>query len=145
MRFAGNKILAALFSGLFLAGNANAGVELGIDVLESNGFALLNMNGVTFSEYRGGAAGGSYLRIEPEATANLTAINVHALAEMNRQLHRNVIASSSRGEREMFFKCYGSASIQSEFARGNGPGAIIAGWADDVVRFKGDRGQYLLY
>jgi uncharacterized protein YbbC (DUF1343 family) len=104
-----------------------------------------HMNGVTFSEYRSGAVGGSYLRIEPDAAANLTAINVYALAEMNRQLRRNLIAASGRGKREMFFKCYGSTSIQSEFARGNGPGAIVTGWADDVVRFKGERSQYLLY
>jgi hypothetical protein len=112
MRFAGNKILAALFSRLFLAATANAGVELGIDVLESNGFALLK--------------------------GKLVGL-------VNRQLHRNLIVSSSRGKREMFFKCYGSTPIQSEFARVNGPDAIVAGWADDVVRFKGDRSQYLLY
>jgi len=103
------------------------------------------LNGVTFSEYRGGSGGGSYLHIEPSAAANLTAINIYALAEMNRELRTNLIARSSRGKRDMFFKCYGSASIQSELARGNGPAAIVAGWADDVARFKGERKEYLHY
>ena len=104
-----------------------------------------NMNGVSFTPYQSGVVGGSYLHIDPDAPANLTAINVYALAEMNRELRRNLIASSSRTKREMFFKCYGSTSIQSEFARGNGPAAIVTGWAGDVVRFKGERSQYLLY
>jgi uncharacterized protein YbbC (DUF1343 family) len=103
------------------------------------------LNGVTFSEYRGGSGGGSYLRIEPSATANLTAINIYALAEMNRELRTNLITRSSRGKRDMFFKCYGSTSIQSEFARGNGPAVIVAGWADDVARFKSERKDYLVY
>ena len=64
---------------------------------------------------------------------------------MNRELRTNLITRSSRGKRDMFFKCYGSTSIQSKFARGNGPVAIVAGWADDVAHFKGERKEYLLY
>jgi hypothetical protein len=56
-----------------------------------------------------------------------------------------LIASSKRGKREMFFKCYGSSSIASQFARGMGPSAIVASWTADVARFKGERSQYLLY
>src|SRR5439155_19450349 len=40
MRFAGNKIFVVLAS-VLLGANASGGVELGIDVLESNGYALL--------------------------------------------------------------------------------------------------------
>jgi hypothetical protein len=54
-------------------------------------------------------------------------------------------ANSKRGKREMFFKCYGSSSIASQFARGVGPSAIVASWTADVARFKGKRSQYLLY
>jgi hypothetical protein len=67
------------------------------------------------------------------------------LAEMNRELRTNLIARSSAGKREMFFKCYGSASIASELARGKGPAAIVADWGDDVARFKSERNQFLLY
>src|SRR5215216_6242277 len=40
MRFAGNRIFLALAS-VVIAANARGAVELGIDVLESNGYALL--------------------------------------------------------------------------------------------------------
>src|SRR5437879_12110006 len=40
MRFAGNKIFVALAT-MVIAANARGAVELGIDVLESNGYALL--------------------------------------------------------------------------------------------------------
>ena len=46
---------------------------------------------------------------------------------MNRQLPTNLIARSKRGKREMFFKCYGSSSIASQFAAGMGP----ASWSAD--------------
>jgi len=54
-------------------------------------------------------------------------------------------ASSKRGKREMFFKCYGSTSIVSQIARGIAPSAIVASWTADAARFKGKRSQYLLY
>ena len=101
--------------------------------------------GVSFSEYRSGPVGGSYLQIDPAAPGNLTAINVYALAEMNRQLRTNLIARSKRGKREMFFKCYGSSSIASQFAHGINPSAIVASWTPDVARFKSERSQHLLY
>jgi uncharacterized protein YbbC (DUF1343 family) len=104
-----------------------------------------DFRGVSFAEYRSGNRGGSYLHIEPNAPANLTAINVYALAEMNRELHTNLITRSSAGKREMFFKCYGSASIASDLSRGRKPGAIVADWADDVAKFKSDRSHFLLY
>jgi len=103
------------------------------------------LTGGSFSEYRSGPVGGSYLRIDPAAPGNLTAINIYALAEMNRQLRTNLIARSKRGKREMFFKCYGSSSIASQIARGIGPAGIVASWTPDVVRFRSERSPYLLY
>jgi uncharacterized protein YbbC (DUF1343 family) len=102
-----------------------------------------HLTGVSFSGYQSGNRGGSYLHIEPDAPANLTAINVFALSEMNRQLHTNLIARSSAGKREMFFKCYGSMSIASEIR--DGPTKIVRSWSDDVAKFKSERSQYLLY
>ena len=64
---------------------------------------------------------------------------------LNRQSRTNLIARSSRGKREMFFKCCGSSSIVSQFARGIGPAGIVASWTEDVTQFKGERSQYLLY
>src|SRR5437763_12535718 len=104
-----------------------------------------HLAGVSFSEYRSGPIGGSYLQIDPAAPANLTAINIYALADMNRQLRTNFIARSNPGERDMFFECYGSSSIGSQFARGVAPAGIIANSAGDVVRCTRERSQYLLY
>ncbi|MGI9115158.1 MAG: DUF1343 domain-containing protein [Chthoniobacterales bacterium] len=104
-----------------------------------------NLDRVSFTQYRSGDRGGSYLHIEPDSPANLTAINVDALAEMNRELRTNLITRSSAGKREMFFKCYGSASIASQLTRGEGPSAIVGSWTDDVGRFKAERSPYLLY
>ena len=56
-----------------------------------------------------------------------------------------LIASSKRGKREMFFKCYGSSSIASQFARGIGLSAIVASWTADLARFMGEHNPYLLY
>jgi hypothetical protein len=56
-----------------------------------------------------------------------------------------LVASSKRGKREMFFKCYGSSSIASQFACGMGPTAIVASWTADLARFTGERSQNLLY
>ena len=98
-----------------------------------------HLGGISFSEYRSGPVGGSSLHIDPAAAGNLTAVNIYALAEMNRQLRTNLITRSSRGKREMFFKSYGSSSIASQFAGGIGPARIVAGWTEDVTQFKGER------
>jgi uncharacterized protein YbbC (DUF1343 family) len=103
------------------------------------------LGGISFSEYRSGAVGGSSLHIDPAAAGNLTAVNIYALAESNRQLRANLITRSSRGKREMFFKCCGSSSVASQFAGGIGPAGIVASWTENVTRFKGERNQYLLY
>jgi len=136
MRFAGNRIFAALAL-VVIAADARGAVELGIDVLESNGYSLLKNKRVGLITNQTG--------VDSAASGNLTAINIYALAEMNRQLRTNLITQSKRGKREMFFKCYGSSSITAQVARGIGPAGIVASWMPGVVRFKGERSQYLIY
>jgi hypothetical protein len=121
MRFVGNKIFVVLAS-VLVGVNASGAVELGIDVTESNGYALLK---------------------NPAAAGDLPAVNIYALAEMNRQLRTNLITRSSSEKREMFFKCRGSSAFQ--FAGGIAPARIVASWSEDVTGFKGERSQYLLY
>jgi hypothetical protein len=72
-------------------------------------------------------------------------MNSSALAEMSQQLRRNLIASSKRGERETFFKCYGPSSIASQIARDIGRSAIVASGKADEAQFKGECRHYLLY
>jgi uncharacterized protein YbbC (DUF1343 family) len=127
MRFAGNRIFLVAAS-VVIAANARGAVELGIDVLESNGHALLKNKRVELITNRTGVSpvGGSYLQIDATAPTNL-------------------IAQSKRGKREMFFKCYGSSSIAPQFARGVAPAGIVASWRADVARFKDKRSENLIY
>jgi uncharacterized protein YbbC (DUF1343 family) len=104
-----------------------------------------DFEGVTFLPYRSGALGGSSLRIEPNAPANLTAINVYALVEFNRQLHTNLVTRSSSGKREMFFKVYGSSAIEREISAAGGAALIVARWNSNVSSFRAARQPYLLY
>src|SRR5438067_5688526 len=136
MRFAGNRIFAALALVVIAAG-ARGAVELGIDVLESNGYALLKNKRVGLIT--------NQTEVDLAASENLTATNIYALAKMNRQLRTNLIAQSKRRKREMFFKCYGSSSIAAQVARGIGPAGIVASRMPGVVRFKGEHSQYLIY
>src|SRR5437763_16471427 len=117
MRFAGNRSFVALALVVIAAG-ARGAVELGIDVIESNSYALLKNKRVGLIANQTG--------VNSAASENFTAINIYALAEMNRQLRKNLITQSKRGKREMFFKCYGSSSIAAQVARGIGPAGLVA-------------------
>jgi hypothetical protein len=88
MRFAGNKIFVVLAS-VLVGANASGAVELRVDVLESNGYALLK----------------------------------------NKRVG---LVTNQTG-------------VDSQFAGGIRPAGIVASWTEDVTRFKGERGQYLLY
>jgi hypothetical protein len=55
-----------------------------------------HVTGVSFTEYSSGNRGGSYLSVEPHAPADVTAINVYVVAEMNPQLHTNHRAEQRR-------------------------------------------------
>src|SRR5207248_409059 len=136
MRFAGNRIFAALALVVIAAG-ARGAVELGIDLLESNGYALLKNKRAGLITNQTG--------VDSATSGNLTAINIYALAEMNRQLQTNLITQSKRGKCEMFFKCYGSSSSAAQLASGIGLAGFVASWAPDVGWFKGERSQYLIY
>jgi len=103
-----------------------------------------HLTGFGFGEYHSAPVGGSHLRIDPAAPGKFDCVNIYTLAEMDRRLRTNLIARSKRGKREMFFKCYRSSSIASQFARGIEPSAIAASWTAEVARFKGERSQYLL-
>src|SRR5436190_23868793 len=97
MRFAGNRIFVALAL-VVIAAAARSAVELGIDVLESNGYALLKNKRVGLITNQTG--------VDSAASENLTAINIYALAEMNRQLRTNLITQSKRGN----VKCFSNAT-----------------------------------
>jgi uncharacterized protein YbbC (DUF1343 family) len=105
----------------------------------------LDMPGVTFQEFRRGRQQGSSLNISPNAPANLTALGIYMLAELNRSSGSNLFRRTSHSKQDIFFKCYGSSSIRSQLERGTLPARIVASWRSDVANFRSARAPYLLY
>jgi uncharacterized protein YbbC (DUF1343 family) len=105
----------------------------------------LNMPGVYFHAFHRGRQQGTLLRIEPKASANLTALGVYMLAELDRNSNGMVFRRSSRSKLDIFFKVYGSSSIRSQLERGVSAASIVRSWNNDVDEFRRDRASYLLY
>jgi uncharacterized protein YbbC (DUF1343 family) len=105
----------------------------------------LDMPGVYFHAFHRGRQQGSLLRIEPNASANLTALGVYMLAELHRSSDGSLFRRSSRSKLDLFFKVYGSSSIRSQLERGLSAASIIRSWNNDVDEFRRDRAPYLIY
>jgi uncharacterized protein YbbC (DUF1343 family) len=105
----------------------------------------LDMPGVTFSEYRKGRYQGSRLRISASAPANLTALGIYMMAEMNRLGHPDLFRRSSSSKLDIFYKVYGSTMIRSQLQRGVSAGSIVASWRSNVEAFRRARAPYLMY
>ena len=105
----------------------------------------LDMPGVVFQEFQRGRQQGSLLRIDPKAPADLTALGVYMLAELNRSSGSALFRRTSRSKLDLFFKVYGSSSIRSQIERGVSPKSIVAGWKQNVANFRQARAAFLLY
>jgi uncharacterized protein YbbC (DUF1343 family) len=100
----------------------------------------LPLPGVSFSEH----AGGTRLRIDPEAPANLTAINVYLIEKINREGGR-LFARTPAGKMDIFTKVYGSTSLRGRLQGGTSASAIVASWRSNEQSFRQQRAPYLLY
>ena len=105
----------------------------------------LNMPGVSFHALRRGRQQGSYFTLSPDPKANLTALGIYMLAELNRTSKSGVFRRSSRSKLDIFFKVYGSSSIRGQLEQGTSPGRIIGSWESNVSNFRRARAPYLLY
>ena len=105
----------------------------------------LDMPGVKVHPFQKGRYRGCALGIEPNAPANLTALGVYMLAELNRTSGSTLFRRSSRSKLDLFFKVYGSASIRSQLERGVSPASIVASWRSNVASFRSERAPYLIY
>jgi uncharacterized protein YbbC (DUF1343 family) len=105
----------------------------------------LDMPGVSFQEFQRGRQQGSLLRIDPKTPADLTALGVYMLAELNRSSGFTLFRRTSRSKLDLFFKVYGSSSIRSQIERGVSPESIVAGWKQNVANFRQARADFLLY
>ncbi len=111
----------------------------------TNYLQSLDMPGVVFQEFHSGRQQGSLLRIDPKAAADLTALGVYMLAELNRSSGSALFRRTSRSKLDIFFKVYGSSSIRSQIERGVSPESIVAGWKQNVTNFRQARAGFLLY
>jgi uncharacterized protein YbbC (DUF1343 family) len=105
----------------------------------------LSMPGVYFQPFHHGRAQGALIRIEPNSSANLTALGIYILAELNRSSGGQVFRKSSRSQLDLFYKEYGSSSIRSQLEHGASAESIVRSWDRDVEQFRKDRASYLLY
>lgn len=104
----------------------------------------LNTPGVTFSPYQNGGFGGVRLNINPRGTADLTALDVFMLAELNR-LSGGKVLNISGDKLNLFNKVYGSESLYRDLKRGVPPLNIVATWQRYNDSFRSRRQRYLLY
>ena len=104
----------------------------------------LKMPGVTFSEYAKGGFAGVRLRIEPDSSANLSAVGIHLLAAAQKGAPRTIFSGPPR-KYDIFYKCYGSDSIRTAIEKHVSPSKIIGSWAASNSRFLNERKPYLIY
>jgi hypothetical protein len=104
-----------------------------------------NMPGVGFTPYERKEFGGARLSLHLRAAANLTSLDVHLLAELNRQMGGRVLASMSRDKLSLFHKVYGSETLYQQLRQGVSPAAIARAWEPSVAAFRSQRQRHLLY
>ncbi|MEY2539554.1 MAG: hypothetical protein QOG67_3294 [Verrucomicrobiota bacterium] len=105
----------------------------------------LDMPGITFHPFRRGRLQGSYFTVAGDPAANLTALGIYMLAELNGASKPSVFSRTSHSKLDIFFKVYGSSSIRSQLERGMSPSAIVSSWKSNVANFRSARAPFLLY
>ena len=105
----------------------------------------LGMPGVKATPYSKGGFGGVKLNIDPHSPANITALDVFLLAEINRQSHGRVLGRMSGSQLSLFNKVYGSDSLRRDLMRGKSPGGIASSWRGFENSFRSKRQKYLQY
>jgi len=122
------------------AANARGTVELGIDVLKVNGYTLLKNKHVgLITNQTGVDSRGVRTRILLRKNCNLVALYTSQ--------HR--LDGGEKAGRCIRFRRDPVTGLTAHSlygpTRGIGPGGIVASWTPDLVRFKGERSQYLIY
>ena len=105
----------------------------------------LDMPGVELRPFQKGRYRGCVLGIEPNAPANLTALGIYMLAELNHASGSTLFRRTPAGKLDIFYKIYGSASIRRQLEGGVSPASIVASWRSNVASFRSERAPYLIY
>ena len=103
------------------------------------------MSGVSFAPYSKGGFGGVRLSIDPRAQADLTALDVLMLGDLNRLTGGRVIGRMGGDKLNLFHKVYGSESLYNHLRHGRPASSIVSGWSDFTRSFRSDRQRHLLY
>lgn len=108
----------------------------------------LNTPGIRFTPYvsknRQGMAG-ARIHIDPNTSADLVALDIALIHELNKRIPKNLFANSSASTKNIFYKVYGSRDLERHLSRGVSPGQIIATWKPHNERFRRERQPFLLY
>jgi len=108
-----------------------------------------NTPGVSFLPYnsaRKPGHAGVKIRIDTDTSADLVALNLIIIDEINKRIGRpDLFDNTSASAKNIFYKVYGSTSIETQLKRGVSPGSIIAGWKSYNDAFRQKRQPYLLY
>ncbi len=138
----------------------SAGVDVGIGSENPFGYAGANgingaelaahcqgfgFPGVSYTPYARGGAGGVRLSIDPRTPANITALDVFLLAEINRMKGGAVVRNMRGDQLSLFNKVYGSDSLRNDLMRGRSPASIATSWRGFEDGFRAKRQKYLLY
>lgn len=137
-----------------------AGVDVGIGTDDPFGFAgarginasvfcdqcrRWGFPGVSFAPYSNKGESGARLTINPRTPANITALDVYLLAELNHASHGSAVSHMRGDELNLFNKVYGSDSLRSQLKRGVTPSTIAGSWRSNEENFRSRRQRYLLY
>ncbi len=108
-----------------------------------------NTPGVSFSPYnssRKPGHAGVKISIDKNTSADLVALNLIIIDEINKRIGRpDLFDRTSSSAKIIFYKVYGSTSIENQLKGGVSPGSIIAGWKSYNDAFRQKRQPYLLY
>ena len=104
--------------------------------------------GVRFTPYRSTKKpgfGGCQIHIDPRASADLTALDVVLVSELNRRTGGALFRDTSSSGMNLFHKVYGSDSFARDMRRGRDPRSVIAEWQSSRTRFLSERQRFMLY
>jgi uncharacterized protein YbbC (DUF1343 family) len=105
---------------------------------------LLRGEGIPCGPYSREEFGGARLNLTADSDVNLTGINVHLLAAVQRQKEGSIFARYKDAD-NIFWKVYGSTDIRNLLEKGTNPSSIVSSWAHGVSAFRSARQGYLIY
>jgi uncharacterized protein YbbC (DUF1343 family) len=105
----------------------------------------LNVDGVRAKPYAADGFNGCRLQIDPAGKGNLSFLALALLAEINRNSKPDLFAKSPKDKADIFFKVYGSRSIETQLRQGVSIQKIAASWQPGVENFRKQRASYLFY